>query len=75
MSSPLHTAIRAYNLQEALRLIDVHDANINDIDDHGESVLCCAIKHADSAFIQNLICQGVNVNSQDGQGRTAIYLG
>ena len=73
MGIPLHTALSWNRDDIVLGLLNAGSANIHTANNHGETPLHIAAKHADHRITLQLINDDENINAADCDGNTPLH--
>jgi ankyrin repeat protein len=71
--TPLHLAVRrSYNVQ-VVELLLQHDADLNIPDPTGKNALLASVGSNQKDYIRMLVSKGIDINSRDDDGNTALH--
>ena len=71
--TPLHLAVRRPENEQAIELLLQHGADMKITDPSGRNVLLVSVGSYQRGYIGTLVSRGIDINSQDNDGNTALH--
>jgi ankyrin repeat protein len=71
--TPLHLAVRRPDNEKAIRLLLQQGADVSITDSTGRNALLVSVGFRMTEYIELLVSKGININSQDDDGNTALH--
>jgi ankyrin repeat protein len=71
--APLHLAVMWSNNEKAIELLFLEGADVNILDPMGKNALLVSIGSHQIGYIKLLVSTGIDINSQNNYGNTALH--
>ncbi len=71
--TPLHLAVQRSNNEKAIELLLQHGADMNITDPSGRNALLVSVGSIQIGYIGTLASSGIDINSRDNDGNTALH--
>jgi ankyrin repeat protein len=71
--TPLHLAVRRPDNEKAIELLLQEGADMNILDPTGRNALLVSVGSHQKDYIGLLVSMGIDINSQDNEGNTALH--